>query len=387
MTQPVYLDYQATTPLDHRVREVMLPYWEEAFGNPDSYHHTFGWTARRAVKRAREQVAGSLGVDDSEVIFTSGATESCNLAIRGIVNAARSQHRHRLVTVATEHPAVLKTVLSGREAGLDVVVLPVDGDGRVSLEDIADAADGRTLLVSVMAANNEIGVTQPIAEIVDICHAVGALVHTDATQAIGRMAVDVRELGVDLLSLSGHKIYGPKGIGALVVRRNRGIDIKPIMTGGTQEGGLRAGTVSAPLVVGLGEACELVGREWRDDAARMSGLGNRLLRSLEAISPELKLFGHREQRIPGNLNVGIPGLRADEIIAATASRIAISTGSACSSATTELSHVLLALGLEPEVAATAVRISLGRFTTDDDIDQGVSAFATLVGSFPRAPIA
>ena len=379
MTHPIYLDYQATTPLDPRVREAMRPYWERSFGNAHSHSHAFGWGARRAVNRARAQVATALGADDSEIVFTSGATESCNLAIRGAV-AASSSGRCRIVTVATEHPAVLETVEAMRDVGLEVVVLPVDGNGLVDLGRMTEVVDDRTLLVSVMAANNEIGVTQPVSEIADICHSAGVLVHTDATQAIGRMGVDVDELGVDLLTFSGHKIYGPKGVGALVVRGGTRVKLRPIITGGGQEGGLRAGTVPTPLVVGLGEACELVEYEWGEDASRMSRLGDRLLEDFEAACPEFNLFGHPTCRVPGSLSLGVPGLPAEELIAAIADRVAVSTGSACSSARAEPSRVLLALGLEPEVAATAVRISLGRFTTDGDIDGAWDAFAPLIGA-------
>ena len=267
-----------------------------------------------------------------------------------------------------------------RDVGVEVVVLPVDGNGLVDLGRVAEVVDDRTLLVSVMAANNEIGVTQPVSEIADICHSAGVLMHTDATQAVGRMGVDVDELGVDLLTFSGHKIYGPKGVGALVVRGGTRVKLRPIVTGGGQEGGLRAGTVPTPLVVGLGEACELVEYEWGEDASRMSRLGDRLLEDFEAACPEFNLFGHPTCRVPGSLSLGVPGLLAEELIAAIADHVAVSTGSACASARAEPSRVLLALGLEPEVAATAVRISLGRFTTDEDIDRAWDAFAPLIGA-------
>ncbi len=362
---PIYLDYQATTPLDPRVRDAMEPHWAESFGNPHSEGHRFGWEAREAVEFARSQVAVLLGTDDNEVIFVSGATESCNLALRGIATA--SDNRRQIITLATEHPAVLETVQWLGCRGFNVEVLPVMEDGLIDLSMLENALSDQTLLVSVMLVNNEIGVIQPLSEISDLCHAAGAIVHTDATQAIGRIDVDVDELGVDLLSLSGHKIYGPNGVGALYIRSRPGLNIESLLTGGSQERGLRPGTVATPLVVGLGEACEIANAEWHTDAQRMYKLTAHLLSEISEYSPNLRVFGHAERRIPGNLNIGFPGILAERLVNAVSAEVAISTGSACSTGSPEPSHVLQALGIGHEVATTGVRISLGRFTTQQEV--------------------
>ena len=366
---PVYLDNQATTPLDPAVRDAMWPYLTEHFGNPHSSDHRFGWDASAAIRAARGQVADFINAGDDEIVFTSGATESCNLALRGIAGHAHDSRRNRIVTLATEHPAVLETVRDIVASGYELAVLPVDQNGLVDLTTLEGALDDRTLIVSVMAVNNEIGVVQPLADIAVRCRAVGAHLHTDATQAAGRLPIDVDAWGVDLLSISGHKVYGPKGVGALYVRS--GVHIKPMISGGGQERGLRGGTLPTALIVGLGTACELAAENQHRDGCRMAALSRRLYDHLLEAHPQLRLFGHPMRRVPGNLNIGLPGVPADELIRNTAARIAISTGSACSSASSEPSHVLLALGLEPETAATSVRISLGRFTTEADIDQAI----------------
>ena len=381
---PVYLDYQATTPLDPRVADEMAPYWSTKFGNPHSHRHRYGWDARDAVTAARADVAALIGADDDEVVFTSGATESCNLAIRGVARAAAGgrDRRKKIITVATEHPAVLETVQWLGSRGFEAVILPVDGRGLLDPSVLRTALDAETLLVSVMAANNEIGAVQPLAEIADLCHTVGAVLHTDATQAIGRMRVDVDELGVDLLSMSGHKVYGPNGVGALFVRSRHDLRLEPVTTGGAQERGLRPGTVPTPLVVGFGAACRIAAQQLRSDVARVSDLTARLLTCLRRACPGVQLFGPVRERIPGSLNVGFPGVSAEEVIAGVSDRIAISTGSACSSATAAPSRVLLALGLDPEVAAAGFRISLGRFTTEDDVREACEAL-TAVGATAR----
>ena len=373
--RPVYLDYQATTPVDPRVHEAMLPFFREAFGNAHSHGHSYGWEAASAVRRARAQVAGLIGADDDDVVFTSGATESCNLALRGVARAANGG-RTRIITLATEHPAVLDTVEDLGREGYEIVVLPVEVDGLLELPRLAAALDDRTLIVSVMAANNETGVVQPLPEIAELCRRVGALFHTDATQAVGRMVVSVDEWGVDLLSLSSHKVYGPKGVGALFVRS--GTPIEPITTGGGQEGGLRPGTLPTPLVVGFGMACELADADGAADIRRISELTRRLFTTIKRTCPDLRLFGHSEKRIPGSLCIGFSGMRADWVVESLGDVISVSTGSACASATAEPSKVLLALGLEPEVAATGVRISLGRFTTGLDVEVAADAISELV---------
>ena len=366
---PVYLDNQATTPLDPAVRDAMWPYLTEHFGNPHSTDHRFGWDASAAIRTAREQVADFINAGDDEIVFTSGATESCNLALRGVASHAHDPRRNRIITLATEHPAVLETVRDLAASGYELDLLPVDHDGLVDLTTLEEALDDRTLIVSVMAVNNEIGVVQPLADIASRCRAVGAHLHTDATQAAGRLPIDVDALGVDLLSISGHKVYGPKGVGALYVRS--GVDLKPMISGGGQQRGLRGGTLPTALIVGLGSACDLATKNQHRDGCRMRALCRRLYDRLLEAHPQLRLFGHPVRRVAGNLNVGLPGVPADELIRNTAARIAISTGSACSSASSEPSHVLLALGLDPETAATSVRISLGRFTTEAEIDQAI----------------
>ena len=343
----------------------MAPYWAQKFGNPHSQGHRFGWEAREAVETARGQVADLIRADDEEIVFLSGATESCNLAIHGVAAAARD--RRHVVTVATEHPAVLESVRSLAGQGFDVEILPVMGDGILDLKALENSLSERTLLVSVMLANNEIGVIQPIREIAELARSVGAIIHTDATQAVGRIAVDVDELSVDLLSLSGHKFYGPNGIGALYVRGGISLPLEPILTGGGQERTLRPGTLATPLIVGLGEACEIVTKEWEVDAKRLHRLTASICSSMRNTLPDMRLFGHRTQRIPGNLSIGFPGVLAEQVVEAVSDKVAISTGSACSTGSPEPSHVLLALGYDQEVAATAIRLSLGRFTTQEEV--------------------
>ena len=309
----VYLDYQATTPLDPRVQDAVLPYLGDNFGNPHSINHAYGWLAADSVKVARGQVADFIGADDDEIVFTSGATESCNLAIRGVLKASRGE-RNKIITVSTEHPAVYETVLDLESEGYDITILSVQQDGLLDLEDLRHALDERTVLVSVMAANNEIGVLQPLADISELCHSKGAFFHTDATQAAGRIEVDVDAWGVDFLSISAHKVYGPKGIGALYARN--GIPISPLLTGGGQENGLRPGTVPAPLVVGIGKACEIALESQENDMDRMTHLTSKLWQGILKECGDVILFGHPELRLPGNLNFGFPGVSADEVIGA-----------------------------------------------------------------------
>ena len=375
---PIYLDYQATTPTDPKVREAMLPYLNDLFGNPHSSSHSYGWEASDAVKTARAQVAQLINADDEEIVFTSGATESCNLALRGVTKASAGK-RNKIITVATEHPAVLETIKDLGQSGFKIVILPVDSDGLLDLADLEKELNERTLLVSVMAVNNEIGVLQPLACISDLCRDAGALFHTDATQAAGRMKIDVDTWNVDLLSLSAHKVYGPKGVGSLFVRS--GVRIEPIITGGAQEYGLRPGTIPTPLVVGFGEACSLADRQEKPDRIRMNKLTQILETGLRKVCQDLFIFGHIEKRIAGNLNIGFPGIEADNLVHVVANQIAISTGSACASAKAEPSRVLLALGLKPEIAATGIRISLGRFTTDQDIETAVAVLTETI--FPN----
>ena len=359
----IYLDYQATTPLDPRVADAMAPYWSVAFGNPHSTLHGFGWEAREAVERGRAQVADFIGADDGEIFFVSGATESCNLAIRGV--AATAGERRHVVTAATEHSAVLETVKWLACEGFEVDVLPVANDGLLELDALRDAVTERTLLVSVMLANNEIGVIQPLAEVVAIAQTAGAVVHTDATQAAGRMPIDVEELGVDLLSLSGHKFYGPNGVGVLYVRDSVRPRLRPLLAGGSQERGLRPGTIATPLVVGLGAASELAGQECEEDAQRLGGLANQILDALRHEHADMLLFGNPSRRVPGSLSIGFPGVLAEQLVSSVSHEVAISTGAACATGSVAPSHVLNALGYSHEVAATGVRVSVGRFTTEE----------------------
>ena len=363
---PIYLDYQATTPLDPRVASSMEPYWKKLYGNPHSRDHAFGWDASAAVESARHHVANLIGADLDEITFVSGATESCNLGLRGV--ALSSDQRRQIITLETEHPAVLETVHWLADHGYEVTVLPVKPNGRIDLTILAEELSKRTLMVSVMLANNEIGVVQPLPDIAELAHNVGAFVHTDATQGLGRMRVNVDEIGVDLLSMSSHKIYGPNGIGALYVRKQVGLHLAPLMTGGSQERGLRPGTVPVPLAVGLGKACQILDIDLESDISRIHCLTEELKTRLVSRLSPLKMFGDPSHRVPGNLNVGLPGVLAERLVAAVSEDVAVSTGSACSTGSSEPSHVLLALGIGKEAASTAIRISLGRFTTIGEVD-------------------
>ena len=376
--QPVYMDYQATTPVDPRVRAAMMPFLDETFGNPHSVDHAHGWEAAAAVRRARTQVASLIGADDDEIVFTSGATESCNLALRGVVRAAQKLEtpRRRIVTVATEHPAVLSTARDLAQLGMEVVTLPVKRDGLLDLARLSDVVDQDTLLVSVMAANNEIGIVQPLRDIAATCRAEGALLHTDATQAIARAHVSVDDWGVDLLSATSHKAYGPKGVGLLYVRA--GTPIEAVLTGGGQEGGLRAGTVPTPLVVGFGVACEILAEEGEAESRRLSALAHHLLHAIRNACPDVQLFGHATRRIPGSICIGFPGIPAEQVVRALSSTVSVSTGSACASAELTPSPVLLALGFDPDAALTGLRLSLGRFTTEGDVKLAVAGIAEFV---------
>lgn len=381
--KPIYLDYQSTTPMDPRVVSAMLPYWTQEFGNPHSEGHSFGWKARDAVELARGRIADFIGADDDEIVFVSGATESCNLALRGISAAAISGRRRHIITLATEHPAVLETAQWLGNHGYDVEFLPVNADGLLNLDDLESALCEQTLLVSIMLANNEIGVIQPLKDVSSLCFDAGAFVHTDATQAAGRIGINVDDLGVDLLSLSGHKIYGPNGVGILYVRNRPDLQLNPIMTGGFQERGLRPGTVPVPLVVAMGEACAITKQEWREDTERMVRYNQHLLAELKKEVQNLVVFGSMEHRVPGSLNLGVPGVLGENLMQAVTADVAISTGAACSTGSPKPSHVIAALGVDPEIAATGVRISPGRFTTDEEIDKASESLRRAIGLLKR----
>ena len=378
----VYLDYQATTPTDPRVVEAMMPYLVQRFGNPHSGTHVFGQEAADAVERAREQVAALVGAEAREIVFTSGATESNNLAIKGAARFLKGR-RSKLVTVATEHKCVLESCRSLVAEGFGLTVLPVERDGRLDLDRLAAAVDGETALVSVMAVNNEIGVVQDLAAIGAITRAAGALFHSDAAQAFGKIPLDVTQQRIDLMSISGHKVYAPKGIGALYVRRRPRVRLEPLFSGGGQERGLRSGTLAPALIVALGAAAEIAGRERVAEAERLAAhaalfLG-RLTRSLEGVT----VHGDRTNRIPGNLNIGFAGVSALDLMAALPD-LALSVGSACTSAEVEPSYVLTALGLDGTTAASAVRVGFGRFTTEAELVRAADRLAGAVTALRAA---
>jgi cysteine desulfurase len=370
--RPIYLDYQATTPVDPRVAAAVWPYFTEAFGNPHSVHHSYGQEAEAAVETARAQVAGLIGAEPREIVFTSGATESNNTAIKGAARFHASQGKRHVITLQTEHKCVLESVKALAKDGFEVEILPVEADGRVDLDRLAAAIREDTAIVSVMAANNEIGVLQPLQEIGRLCRDKRVLFHTDAAQAVGKVALDVNAANVDLLSLSAHKLYGPKGIGALYIRRRPRARITPLMDGGGQERTLRSGTVPAPLVVGLGEACRIAADEMAAEGARLSALRQRLWDGLHAHLPDAYVNGSWAARLPGNLNVTVPGLDAETLIAETPG-VAYSTASACSSTSVEPSYVLSALGLSDRDAAASIRLGLGRMTSEAEVDQAAEA--------------
>lgn len=377
---PVYLDYQATTPVDPRVLDAMLPWFTEKFGNPGSTTHAYGREAAAAVDRAREQIAGLIGAKPTEIVFTSGATEANNLAIKGAGRFRRAlgdpEERDQIVTLATEHKCVIESCRALAREGLGVTFLPVGFDGLVDLDRLAAAITEKTLLVSVMAAHNEIGVLQPLAQIGALCRERGILFHTDAAQAVGKVAIDVDALQIDLLSISGHKIYGPKGIGALYVRRRPRARLAPLFDGGGQERGLRSGTLPTPLIVGLGQAADIARQEMGEEAKRLLNLRQRFLTGVQAQIPDMRLNGHAERRLAGNLNLAFPGVAAVDLIA-SCPELAFSTGSACMAAELEPSYVLRALGLDDATARCNFRIGFGRFSTAAEADFAVAA---LVGA-------
>ncbi|HPF47267.1 MAG: aminotransferase class V-fold PLP-dependent enzyme [Alphaproteobacteria bacterium] len=361
---PIYLDYQATTPLDERVLKAMMPFLTEKFGNPHSVEHRFGWEAEAAVDVARKQVADLIGADEKEVIFTSGATESNNMAIKGIAFANYPQKNH-VITVKSEHECVLASARSMEKMGFVVSYLDIDKDGLINLDQLEAMMTDKTILVSVMAVNNEIGVIQELKAIGRICHKHGVIFHTDAAQAVGKIPLDVREMHIDVMSISGHKIYGPKGVGALYLKKGTGII--PLFDGGGQEMGLRSGTLSPALCVGLGSACAISQMDMDKDFKHISTLSAALLSKIREGLNSAFLNGSEDMRYPGNLNLTFRGVKSDLLIA-DLKDVAISTGSACSSAKHKPSYVLAALGLDKSEIEASVRIGIGRMTTEDDIN-------------------
>jgi cysteine desulfurase len=385
--RPVYLDNQATTRCDPRVVAAMLPWFTEHYGNPHSIEHVMGTEAEAAVEDARGHVAALIGADAKELVFTSGATESNNIAIKGAARFAlrAGNGRRRVVTVATEHKCVLESVADLADEGFEPVFLPVRPDGLLDPEVLRAALEVPTLLVSVMSVNNEIGVVQDIATLAAIAKQAGALFHTDIAQAAGKIPLDLTGWKVDLASISGHKLYGPKGVGALFVRRRPRVRLTPLFSGGGQERGLRSGTLPAPLVVGLGEACRLALGEMLEEGKRLAELRDRLTGQLRAASPGVVVNGSMVARIPGNLNVTFPVATAADLMARVPD-LCVSTGSACSSAAIEPSYVLRALGLDDEAASRTLRIGIGRFTSPADIDYAATALAAAHAGAPAPGI-
>jgi cysteine desulfurase len=375
--QPIYLDNNSTTRCDPRVLEAMLPYFTDLYGNAASRHHAYGWRAKEAVDAAREQVAALIGAGPREIIFTSGATESDNLAIKGVAGMYRGRGDH-VVTAATEHKAVLDPCRRLEREGFRVTVLPVDRFGRVTAEQVAEALTEKTILVSVMAANNEVGTLQPVREIGRLCKERGVLFHTDAVQAAGKVPLDVDDVGADLLSLSAHKMYGPKGVGALYVRSaSPRVRLAPLFDGGGHERGMRSGTLPVPLVVGFGRACEIAGAEMPAEAERLLRLREGLRQGICEGLDEVSLNGHPTERLPGNLNLSFAYVDGNALLM-NLRGVAVSSGSACTSADPEPSYVLRAMGVEDELAHSSIRFGLGRFNTEEEVDQVITEVIRVV---------
>jgi cysteine desulfurase len=364
---PIYMDNHATTPTDPRVLEEMLPYFMEKFGNAASRNHSFGWAAEEGVETARERIAKLVGATTKEIIFTSGATESDNLAIKGVAEMYREKGNH-IITAVTEHKAVLDTCKRLEKYGYRVTYMPVQKDGLIDLDDLKRAMDDKTILVTIMYANNEIGVIQPVVEIGKLCHERGVIFHTDATQAIGKVPVDVVKQNIDLASISGHKMYGPKGVGALYVRRkNPRVQLSAIIDGGGHERGMRSGTLNVPSIVGLGKACAIAQEEMPQESCRLAGLRNRLRDRIMGKLDEVYINGSMDHRLPGNLNISFAYVEGESLLMGI-NDIAVSSGSACTSATLEPSYVLKALGTGDDLAHSSIRFGIGRFNTEAEVD-------------------
>lgn len=373
---PVYLDYQATTPMDERVLKAMMPYLTTQFGNPHSSTHSFGWQAEAALDIAREEVADLLCAEAGEIYFTSGATETNNLVIKGVMGAIGTV-RPKLVTVATEHKCVLEAAIAWAASGYELVVLPVEPDGLLDLNKLKDAVDDKTALVSVMAVNNEIGVIQPLKEIAAISHENGALFHSDIAQGFGKIPIDINEIKPDFLSISAHKIYGPKGVGALYKKNDPALTLAPLFSGGGQENGVRSGTQAPALVAGLGAAARIAKEELVEEGARTAALMHSFRDHLFYALPGLLLNGHADERWQGNLNISFPGIDGDLLIS-TIRTLAISSGAACASAVSGPSYVLEALGRTKEEAQSSLRIGIGRFTTEAELDYAAGCLISSV---------
>ncbi|MEH1799624.1 MAG: IscS subfamily cysteine desulfurase [Nostoc sp.] len=365
--RPIYLDCHATTPVDERVLAAMLPYFTEKFGNPASISHVYGWEAEAAVKQTREILAAAINAIPEEIVFTSGATEANNLAIKGVAEAYFKKGQH-IITVATEHSAVIDPCNYLKSLGFEITIIPVQKDGLIDLTELKKAFRPETILVSVMAANNEIGVLQPLAEIGEMCHEHNIIFHTDAAQAIGKIPLDVQAMKIDLMSLTAHKVYGPKGIGALYVRRrNPRVQLAPQQHGGGHERGMRSGTLYTPQIVGFGKAVEIALAEQAIETQRLTQLRQRLWEQLSQLEG-IHLNGHPQQRLAGNLNVSVKGVDGAALLLGLQPVMAVSSGSACSSTNTAPSHVLTALGHPQQLAYASIRFGIGRFNTEEEID-------------------
>ena len=374
MRIPIYMDNHATTPVDARVLEAMLPYLTDKFGNAASRNHSFGWEAEAAVDEARGQIARLVNASPKEIIFTSGATESDNLAIKGVAEFYKDKGKH-IITCVTEHRAVLDSCKVLERRGYEVTYLPVDRYGFVDPEQLREAITDSTVLISIMAANNEIGTIHPIKEIGRVAKERGVLFHCDATQGVGKVPVDVEEMGIDLLSMSAHKLYGPKGVGALYVRLKRPrVRLSPIIDGGGHENGMRSGTLNVPGVVGLGKACQIAGEELGQEAVRLTQLRERLKEGIMNRLSEVYVNGHPTQRLPGNMNISFAYVEGESLLMGL-KEIALSSGSACTSASLEPSHVLRAIGVKEDLAHTSLRFGLGRFNTEEEVDYTVRRVA------------
>ncbi len=373
---PIYLDNHATTPLDPRVLEAMMPFFTGRFGNAASNSHSFGWEAAAAVEKARRQIAASIGASAQEIVFTSGATESNNLALKGVAEGCREKGAH-IITAVTEHKAVLDSCKHLEKSGCRVTYLPVGSNGLIDLEQLKDAFTDRTILVSIMAANNETGVLQPIEEIGRLCSDRGVLFHSDAVQALGKVPLDVNRAKVDLASLTAHKLYGPKGCGALYVRQSVAERLVPLIDGGGHENGLRSGTLNVPGIVGFGKTCEIAQQELPEESCRVAGLRNRLCDRLTAGLDHVTINGSLEHRLPGNLNMSFLEVDGETLLTGL-NDVALSSGSACSSGKTHASYVLKALGLSDEAAGSAIRFGIGRFNTEAEIDYVAGRIIELV---------
>ncbi len=373
---PIYLDYQSTTPMDPRVVEVMIDCMKNDYGNPHSRTHSLGWKAEEMVEIARKNVAELIGADPKEIFFTSGATESNNIAIKGVAHFYGATGRNHVITIATEHKCVINSVRDLEQEGFSVTFLPVQQNGLIDLKQLEAAITDKTCLVSIMAVNNEIGVIQPLAEIGALCRKKGAFFHTDAAQAFGKISLDVNAMNIDLMSISGHKIYGPKGIGAIYLRRKPRVRIKPIFSGGGQERGIRAGTLPTPLVVGLGKAAEIAKNEMQKDFSHIKKLSDKLFDGVTKLT-HVYLNGDLDQRYIGNLNFSFAGIEGESMIMAIKD-LAVSSGSACTSSSLEPSYVLHALGVSDELAHTSIRFGIGRFTTEEEVDYAINLIASKV---------